>query len=767
MGLCRGPVDELVQIKVGDTPAWPVPDGREAEAQASGQGDVPEGHYIETCTAHGPNGNGMRQFSNGRFETVAASGINTISGSGNNRIDASNLFGGDKKEGGVSGNLRAMFGTSGQIVPAYIKEHMPGRVPDFRGVVTLYFNGLLTSLNPYPKKWEVRVRRTTAGWDGPTWQPTLATIWMRNGTVKAMNGAHIIYECLTNRDWGRGLPRSMLNESAFLAAATTLHAEGFGLCMRYTRQSELSNFIQEVLDHIGGALYPDRATGKLSLSLLRGDYDPDAIPLFTYTTGLLDLEDVETASQEDLRNEVIVKWHDPITDKERSARVQNIASQQSLGATNSTTLSYAGIPDVDLALRIAQRDLKANSNALKRFKVHLDRRAWNIHPGAVFRISVPERGIINAVLRAGKISEAGGSDGRITVEAVLDVFGLPSSSFAAVQEPEWTAPERFVAVADKRLVREVTYAELAAALDPANLKILDPTMTTIAVVAGKPAPLAQAYETRSRAEGVVPWTQGAGTFSPYVVTSEAISAYQTDIPFSFAMDVGLVAIGSPVQLGDEICRLNNILIDPVSGGGTIVLGRGCVDTIPQAHAAGAVAYVMGDGPGGDEREYMPGENIAVKVLPFTSSGLLPLAQAPTDSIRLQGRQGRPYPPGRVRVNGVLHGLVKDPVEGTVKLTWAHRNRLSQQDVLLAHEQAGTSREPGSSYRVRVYAGSAVEPVRTVEGITGTSFDYTSAMGRADGLLPGDRQVRFELDTLCEERPSLNKHIVMLTMKINN
>ena len=81
----------------------------------------------------------------------------------------------------------------------------------------------------------MRVRRALKGWDGPVWQPSLAVIELdasyvgmsdsaedypaTDRTVKAMNPAHIIYECLTNRVWGRGLARTMLDEASFLVAA--------------------------------------------------------------------------------------------------------------------------------------------------------------------------------------------------------------------------------------------------------------------------------------------------------------------------------------------------------------------------------------------------------------------------------------------------------------------------------------------------------------------------------------------------------------------
>lgn len=737
MGLSRGPVDEIVQIDVGDVRAWPLPDG-DSES-VSGLMTI----------AEGPDGQGVSQYEDGTSEFVLASTINTARATGDYTIAAENLFGGDKREGGVAGALRVMMGSVTQVVPTYIKAMMGGRVPDFRGVATLFFDGLVTSMNPYPKKWEFRVRRTNSGWDGEVWQPALAAIWMRNGTIKAMNGAHILYEAFTNRDWGRGLSRDWIDETTWLTAAQTLYNEGFGLCLRYNRQSELSAFIQEVVDHIGGSIYPDRSSGKLALSLLRDDYDIEDTPLFTMDSGLIALNDVETASQEDLVNEVVVKWTDPISKTERSARVQNLALNQSMGASNSTTRTYAGVPDVDLALRLCQRDLEANSNSLKRFTVVLDRRAWRLTPGMVFRISVPERNIFNAVLRAGKVTESGGGDGRITVQAGLDVYGLPSASFIASQPQEWVPPSREAVIADKLVVREANYGELIRALDPANLSILAPTAGFIGTIVGKPSPLSQGYDLLITPDGSTSANTGSGTFAPYVVSANPIPASMQPVTFAFneVSDIGLVSVGVAVQFGDEIGRLDDI--DMVLG--TVTIARACYDTVPLPHPAGTTFFFVVNEVGSDRREYVSGESVDVQVLPFTSTSKLSATIAPIITLDVTGRQGRPYPPARVLVNGVHYSLA-GPQTSPINLTWAHRDRIVQQDQLISHDEVSVGPEPGTTYTVRVYDGTTL--VRTVSALSGTDWSYTAGMKTSDGV---GSSVTFEIESVRGGLVSHNKH----------
>lgn len=713
MGLSRGPLDEIVQINVGDLRAWPTADG------------------AGPIVAQGP-GFGVAQYDDGSVDLVTADIVNTAGGSGSFSIGAPLLFGGDKKEGGIEGSLTIMMGHSTQVVADWIKGLLGGRVPDFRGVATFMFDGLICAMNPYPKKWQVRARRTVSGWDGAPWHPELAAIWMRNYSLKAMNPAHILYECLTNRDWGRGFPRALLNDAAFLQVAQTLYNEGFGLCLRWNRQDELSDFIQHVINHIGGSLYVDRMTGLLTPALLRGDYDADDLPTFTYDSGLLSIENDETMSREDLINEVIVGWNDPIKNEDRQARIHNLASLQSVGATNSTTTSYDGIPTVELALRVAQRDLRAGATSLKRYKVELDRRGSKLIPGSVFKISAPDKNIFSVVLRAGKVNDGTLIDGKITVDAVLDVFGLPSSSFISAPPTEWTPPDRSAKVVSRRNIREATYAELYRTLAPAALAEVPNTTGVLATMAAKPSTLSQTYVVASRVAGEEFARRGSGAFAPVARLSANAGIYSTLLAYNNGLDLGIVSVGSVVQIGDEICRLDDIeSIDGVSG--TITLARGCVDTLPTSHAAGTDLFFYSGELGSDFREYEFGETAEVKLLTVTSTQELDIALAPVDEVDIVARQARPYPPADLRVNGTPYGTVPS-IAGDMTLSWKHRDRKIILDQLIEHQAASIGPEAGTTYNVRIYPSLAAgSPVRTETGIVGDTWAYTSAQMTTDGI----------------------------------
>lgn len=761
MGLCRGPVDEIVQIRVGELRAWPIPDRDITSVPGNTNAGAlrrmlnaleaqnrPEKANALMAISEGPNGAGVAQMSSGFAFPMLADDINTMRQSGLTTINARNLFGGDKKEGGVEGSLQVAMGNPTQnITAALLAKKMTGVIPGFRGVVSLIFDGLICSLNPYPKKWSVRARRVLQGWDGPVWQPDLAVIWMRNNAIKGANGAHIIYECLTNRDWGRGLARNMIHEASFLQVAQALHAENFGLCLKWTRTTELDDFISIVIDHIGGSLYTDRETGQIGLKLMRGDYVVNDLPLFTYESGLLSVKQSKTSSRNAVANEVVVEYFDPMQNKKREARVHNLASQQSLGGKITIKRSYIGVATPELALRLAQRDLKASVRSLKQFTVQLDRRAWRMVPGDVFRISAPDLGIYTAIVRAGDVKEE--SSGNITAEVVIDVFGLSQNVFGDDQIGEWNEPDRSTTPPERRLIREANYGDLVQMIDPANLKELTPELGVIVTLAARPSNLALAYRVATSAPGLNRGIRGTGDFMPSVLTGTGVDDVQTVIPFTGGIDLGDVRIGMAVQMSNEVCRLEDIITeDGLSG--TIVVARGCADTIPALMGFNEPIFFMDSNYlGVDLREYMQGERVSVQILPYSSTNQLTVNNAPTDLLEIYGRHSRPWPPGQVRVNGQPYRTRTAPVTGNIVLSWGHRNRKGIRDRLVSELEAGTFAEFGTTYRIRVLNAAGTEVIRNVPGLippagsTGMSWTYTTAMAQEDGA---GNPVRFELMT---------------------
>jgi len=122
-----------------------------------------------------------------------------------------------------------------------------------------------------------------------------------------MNPAHIIRECLTDKEWGMGYTDADIDDVAFTAAADTLYAEQMGISILWQRENTIEAFVQDIVRHIDAALYVDRRTGKFVLKLIRSEATP------TLTLGPNNIERVENYKRPafgDLVNSVTVIYDD-------------------------------------------------------------------------------------------------------------------------------------------------------------------------------------------------------------------------------------------------------------------------------------------------------------------------------------------------------------------------------------------------------------------------------------------------------------------------
>jgi len=315
------------------------------------------------------------------------------------------------------------------------------------------------------------------------YKPNLGIVnYVPDPVIKAMNPAHMLFECLTNREWGRGRDRASLSISSFEAAAQTLYNEGFGLCIAWKRRDSIKTFMQYICDHIGAVLYTDRSTALITLLLIRGDYTKAELKLWDTSIEIKE-STVNTASM--LINEVVVTWHDPVFNEDRWVGEQNLANLQATqGAVNSLKKDYKGLPTAGLARRVALRDLKAQSQGLRRFQIVLDRRAWNMTPGKVMRIQDVSRGIPDIVVRLATFKDGTLQNGRITVDAVQDIFTFPAAGFTQEQPPHWNETDNTPCIGEHE-VFEVPYYMLVRGMRPADFALLTDSSSYLGTVAEK------------------------------------------------------------------------------------------------------------------------------------------------------------------------------------------------------------------------------------------------------------------------------------------
>lgn len=673
------------------------------------------------------------------------------------RINKPNLFGGDDTggEGGVQGNLEIMMGESNQFPTDNLRSILKGLIPGFRGLVTTFYSGLISCYSTSPKPWSYRVRRTTKGWDKDNvWYPEKCLILLRDDlseiagietearsrinlskrlinkekykreitklrmalnynikNIHAMNAAHILFECATNRDWGRGLSWNEIDIESFKKSADTLFNEKFGLCFRYNRQDQLQTFIQQVLDHIGAAQYADLSTGKLKLKLIRNDYDPNQLPLFTYDNGILSVQDDDSASSDASYNEIVVTYHNPVTHEDGSVRAQNLASIQNVGLI-SNSVEYKAIPTQELAARLAERDLEMCAAGITRLIIKFDRRGGILEPASCFRVSLPDRDIENMILRVGKIEEQ--SDGSLLITGVQDVFSLSETSYSSnTQTNEIIIQDDTIKTVNNVKLIELPYTLLVSRLSAADLDYLKPSSCYLGVMATAPTSMSINYLLQSQVSGADSINQNQCDWTPSATLINDIEKLTTNFEIKMGIDYP-ISIGEGIIINNEFMRIDEFDMDK----NILTVGRGCADSLPEFHKAGSTIRFYMSVLETDHIEYISGETVRIKLLTQTNSGRLHEDIAPVEKITMSHRQIRPYLPGNIKINDILYPDMIEQSDSYV-VTFAHRDRILQADRLIDCLSDNIGPEIGAEYIVEIsdyYSNEVIWSFNTTDSL---------------------------------------------------
>lgn len=671
---------------------------------------------MHAIMCHGPVDKVTRFSVGGK---VAWSGTST---GGAVSVNAPQLFGGDEREGGVSGTIDIEMGTPTQGRNAYLQSQLGASIPAFRRVLGLVFRQCYLGNNPYLKRWSIRATRILVRQDGiAQWYSAKADV---GGD---MNPAHILREVLTDPDWGMGYPEADVDNASFTTAADTLYSEGMGMSILWDKQQQLSDFLAIVLRHIDGSLYTDRATGKFVLKLARGGYDIPSLLLLDESV-VERVTDFKRSTVAELTNQVSVVYWDKSTGKNNSVTVQDIALAASQGATVGTTSQYPGFTNGTIATKAAARDLKALSTPLASATLYVTRKAASLNIGDVFRFAWAEYGISQVVFRVTNIELGELTSNLIKLSVVEDVFALSSAIYSPPPPSEWTNPIGAPVPVPFRLLTEVPYYMIARTLGDSAAQALPQTSSYMMV--GGTNPGGSAYSAQVYVdEGASYQQQAVANFCPTAVISAAYGRADTAFAITGGLDLDLVQVGDVAAIGVGAISTRE-LVQVVSLTDTLLtVKRGMMDTVPVPVASNTRVIFLGSGDNPSvvelPNEYALGESVSVRMLTTTGQGTLALGSGATDTLAVNataGRQWRPYPPGRLRLNAAAY---PSTISGQLALTWAHRDRLQQTAQTLVDQDAtNVGPEAGVTYTLRLYDQGGVLR-RAQAGLTGTAYTWTS------------------------------------------
>lgn len=524
------------------------------------------------------------------------------------------------------------------------------------------------------------------------------------GELSDMNPAHIIRECLTDPDWGMGYSEADIDDATFKACADTLYDERMGISLIWDRQTNIEDFIREIVKHIDGALYVDRFTGKFTLKLIRNDYDENN--LLTLNEYNIDkITDFTKPTFGELTNSVSVNYWDSQTNTNASLTVQDIALAQMQQATINTTVQYPGFTNKYIATLVAQRDLKTLSTPLISCTIYANTEASELNIGDVFKLTWSDYEVDNVVMRVTGIAYGNGKMNRVRITATQDVFALPDSLIIAAPEPEWENPIKPPEPITSSLIFEVPYLELVQQLGQADTDSMIGANAQIAFLgAAALRPQAGAINARFMVnDGPGFEDVGAVDFCPGATLAEALPLVNGAGQIVETVQLSNITDEENIESG-EWCQINDEILAVVSlEDGLLTVKRGCLDTVPQRHPSGSTVFFWDAFAAGAPTEYVESDEIDVRLLTATGGGILPLEQAMTTTVEMAGRAARPYPPGDFQINGLYFPDFFQTTE-IIELSWAHRDRVQQTGaVLMGFLDGNVGPETGVEYIVEAEA----------------------------------------------------------------
>ncbi len=645
MALCRGPVDLLINIRNDDSFCW----GEEAPSA--------DANVIPTDT-------GGIYF-----------------------IDEPEFYGGEEAGGGggLVGGGRIFPGSESQAIAPYLSPFQQPQ-PAYRGTCYVTWERGEIGLGPQLRAFNFEIQRIPDGLDLATFQPGDEEIDL------GANPMNVVFEALTNTEWGLARGGSDIDLPNFRAAAAILATEGHGFAWVWDRTQDVLELIKIVEQQVDGVLTVDAVSGLFTFKLVRFDYTPGTLPLLD-ETNVKKVTRFQRPTWAETQNQVSLEFTDRRKNYTTSfALAQDMANQDIVKAINSSKIRSPGVKNPTLANAIAWREIRALSTPIVTVKLVTDRSQFAVVPGDVLEFSWARFGITRLPIRVTSVNRGKILENEMTIDAAQDVFSFNAGSYSDPIDTGW---EEISSVAQPSLRERLWEVPFQLSLDNER---------HLAVICSRDGGLHISFDVfADRAGGATFVLEGTeADFTPTALITAAISRdkgdvtpYIQDISVDAVNDVTIAelqAIASTtvdpnnpanVFLIDEELIFFETAID--AGGGILTLQNchfGLFDTVPADHVDNSVVWFIGLGLGLLQRQGplpSPPGPISVKILTQTIRNRLAEIDAATLGTTVGQRILDPIPPGDPFVNGFrfhdLDGWTR--AVGTLDMIWNTRNRSTQ------------------------------------------------------------------------------------------
>lgn len=643
-------------------------------------------------------------------------------------ISAPELFGGHKRGGGVQGDVDFYPGTFTQGVNSYLQSQIgANEVPAYRGTCHVVFKNFYIGESPSLRAIEFEVESTTN------------SLTISNPMIaEDMNCAEAIYEILTNRWRGLGIPTSKIDLASFQAAATTLSNESNGCSVIVSSSNDAKKVIVEILRQVDGVLR-ENSQGRIQILLIRADYVASTLPIYD-EDDILEVSSFTKTLWEDVVSEVKVSFSAREKNDTRVALAQNQAIINMLGRRKTTEISFPFCYNPTLANKLAARELSVLSIPLFRMKVIMNRNGYTLRTGSVIKISWPEYDLSEIIMRVQKVDLGMIDDNKITLELVQDVFSVNIPVFLPPESSSWVDPVALPADVTS-VVAEMPYFYSSVLENP-----IPDGFGSIIVFTIKPQ--AQSINfTTFKGETVNDTNNSDVNNVDYMFTGlitapiSEVGGFANGVLDSFTVD-GFVG-QTPVDVTIAQVREGELGIIYMNGewmayenftdneNGTYTFStvyRGLFGTRPLAHADNTRMFIFSTSlleSGSLGSEVPDDSSIFYKVSDSTAFGTRDPSSVTATSFALQGLANRPLRPRNLQMDGSR--VLPFQTTGIHSLTWVPSNR-AESEVVFEQDSAGTP-DLTEEYDVEVWIDGVEDlSMRQSDVSSPLSLDFSGKAG---------------------------------------
>lgn len=584
-------------------------------------------------------------------------------------ISKKKLFGGDSfGNGGVEGTLRVHPGSESQTVNSYLTSHQNPITPHRGTHYAVWEQGYIGNSTTI-KPWSFEIRRIPNGL-GLTSGHELVN-------SSDANPAAVLFELLTDTDWGFAFPAGDIDQTNFRAAGDTLFTEGNGFSFILDTPIQAQELLEEIQRQMDGIVYLDQSTGLFKISLARGGYSIGSIPQLTPTTNVKKVAEFTRGTWEETVNQVRIEFSDRARDYFQTYSIANDLANQRMqaGESVSAQMAYPGVKDKNLANSIASRELRQLSVPLTKATLQVDRSLFTLRPNDVVAWTEPNLGITQLPMRVAKIGYGSLKEGMIELSLVEDVFAFTAGFFAAADNTRWVAPVQDVAgiPANDQRIFEAPKAFITR--DP-----LYPGTGDRLWAGGRRQTGAEiAFRIWQRNSSGSP--SGAFTEdSADIFQFFLIGTLKDDTPAGAEPGTATIALEAlpdslavleaafqkgvaAVDIGQNLVNL--ILVDGEFMGVSDVVNqgayldmtgvwRGMLDSVSAFHADGTKVYLLFAGGDLSNSAIAAGRNVHAQIRPSSLTDEATEGESTTVSLTMANRVRKPYPPSQVKLNAAAY-----------------------------------------------------------------------------------------------------------------